>query len=348
MLKSLFPTLGRFRFTVQIVMLFVTVYGGALLGSYTVDRISQALPSLACAYDKTTADHCILIVNQHQLHHRVGEALTKIQDVTLKVFVPTLISVGVFFTFFFFLNKAFCGWVCPMGTVQELLYRLGRRLKRPLNRFDPGNVGRVRPVKWLLLLALVLGLPLLAGMGVASNELGDPYCQVCPSRLATTLLTADAEQVAVRTSTTVNFALGALGNALFGFVIIAAFAMRQPFCRICPLLSWNALFQKLSPMRLVKRQHEKCEKCGVCEKACPMDIHEIGREHGSKAFHEDCTLCGRCTEYCPDDDVIQIKFFGIRLFGSSREYYKKRVKQETPEGMPKDKVVWLRPAGDDK
>jgi len=339
MLKALFPTLGRFRFTVQIVMLFVTVYGGALLGSYTVDRISQALPSLSCAYDKVTGDHCILIVAQHQLHHRIGEALVKAQEVTLKVFIPTLISVAIFFSFFFFLNKAFCGWVCPMGTVQELLFRIGRRLGRPLNRLDPSGVGKVRPVKWLLLLALVLGLPLLAGMGVAANELGDPYCQVCPSRLATTLLTADAEQIAVRTSTTVNFALGALGNALFGFVIIAALAVRLPFCRICPLLSWNALFQKLSPMRLVKKQYDKCEKCGVCEKACPMDIHEIGREHGKKAFHEDCTLCGRCAEYCPDDDVIQIRFFGIRLFGSSRDYYKKRVKQETPEGMSKKRVI---------
>jgi ferredoxin len=338
----LFPTLGRFRFTVQIAMLLVTVYGGALLGSYTVDRISQALPSLSCAYDKLTGDHCILIVNQHQFHHRVGEALAKAQEITLKVFIPTLMSVGVFFMFFFFLNKAFCGWVCPLGTVQEFLYRIGRRLGRPLNRFTPANVGRVRPVKWLMLLVLVLALPTMAGMGVVGNDLGDPFCQVCPSRLATTLLTADTEQIAVRTSTGVNFFLGAAGNALFGFIIIAALAARQPFCRICPLLSWNALFQKLSPLRLVKKQYDKCEKCGVCEKACPMDIHEIGNEHGNKAFHEDCTLCGRCAEFCPDDDVIQIRFFGIKLFGSSRKYYKKRVKQESPEGMPKKRVINIR------
>ncbi|MDO8926354.1 MAG: 4Fe-4S binding protein [Sideroxyarcus sp.] len=344
MLKTLFPTLGRVRFTVQILMLFLTVYGGALLGSYTVDRISQALPALSCAYDKTTGDHCILIVNQHLLHHRVGEALVNAQNFTLKVFIPVVMSVGIFFMFFFFLNKMFCGWVCPLGTVQELLYRIGRRLGRPLNRFNPKNVGRVRPVKWLMLLVLVLALPVMAGMGVVSNELGDPFCQVCPSRIATTLLTADSEQIAVRTSTTVNFALGALGNAMFGFIIIAALAARQPFCRICPLLSWNALFQKLSPMRLVKKDaHEKCEKCGVCEKACPMDIHEIGTQFGKKAFHEDCTLCGRCAEYCPDDDVIQIKFFGIRLFGSSREYYKKRVKLETPEGTQKKRVISIHP-----
>lgn len=348
MLKTFFPTLTRFRFTIQIIMLVSTVYGGALLGGYLSDRISQALPSLACTFDKQTSAHCILIVDQHQLHHRVGEALIKAQELTYKVFIPVLISVGTFFAFFFFLNKAFCGWVCPMGTVQEIIYRVGRRLGRPLNRFGPANVGRVRPVKWLMLLILVLGLPLLAGMGALPNEFGDPYCQVCPSRIATTLLTADTEQIAVRTSTGINFFLGALGNTLFGFVIIAALAVRQPFCRICPLLSWNALFQRLSPMQLVKRPHDKCVKCGVCEKACPMDIHEIGWEHGRKAFHEDCILCGRCVEYCPDDDVIQIRFFGIKLFGSSREYYKKRVKLETPEGLPKNKVIWLASAKESK
>ena len=66
------------------------------------------------------------------------------------------------------------------------------------------------------------------------------------------------------------------------------------------------------------------------------------RESGRKAFHEDCTLCGRCAEYCPDDEVIQIRFFGIKLFSSARAYYKRRVKQESPEGMPKQKVIWLR------
>ena len=94
--------------------------------------------------------------------------------------------------------------------------------------------------------------------------------------------------------------------------------------------------------------NDKCEKCSICQIACPMDIHEIGREHGSKAFHEDCTLCGRCAEYCPDDGVIQIKFFGIKLFGSSLAYYKNRVKKESPEGLPKGKVIWLTQIKADK
>lgn len=343
MLKKIFPTLGRFRFAVQIIMLFVTVYGGNVVGSYTAEKISSTLPALSCAYDKQNGSHCVLIVLQHQMHHRIGEALVKGQQVFNTVVLPLAITLLSFFVFFVFLNKAFCGWVCPMGTVQELAYKFGRLINRPLHRFEAGNVGKVRPVKWLMLLVLVLGLPLLAGMGVAPDQTGDPFCQVCPSRIATTLLTADTEQIALRTANPVNFTLAAIGNTLFGFVLLAAFAARQPFCRICPLLSLNALFQKLSPMRLVKIQHDKCDKCGICTIACPMDIHEIARNYGSKAFHEDCTMCGRCAEYCPDDGVIQIKFFGTPLFKSSREYFKARLKQETPEGMPKNKVTWLKP-----
>ena len=122
-------------------------------------------------------------------------------------------------------------------------------------------------MKWVLLLVLVLGLPLAAGLGVTPHVTGDAFCQVCPSRLATTLLTGDTEQAAIRTGGVLDFAFGALANTLFGFVLIAGLAVRQPFCRICPLLAFNALFQRLSPMRLVKRPHEKCAKCGICAQA---------------------------------------------------------------------------------
>ena len=66
-----------------------------------------------------------------------------------------------------------------------------------------------------------------------------------------------------------------------------------------------------------------------------MDIPEIHHESGRKAFTEDCTLCGRCAEYCPDDGIIRIKFGPWSVFSSRREYYKKRLKMEAPEGSIK-------------
>lgn len=333
-------TLGRLRLAVQLVMLVVTVWGSALVGHYAAEKISSSLPALSCAYDQADGAYCVLIPLQHQMHHRVGELIQQTGEFALTMLLPLAFTLLAFYVFYFFLGKAFCGWVCPLGTLQERLHRLGRLLRRPFRHLSEDAVRRVRPLKWVLLLALVLGLPLAAGLGVTPHATGDAFCQVCPSRLATTLLTGDGEQAAIRTGGVLDFALGALANTLFGFVVIASLGARQPFCRICPLLAVNAAFQRLSPMRLVKRPHDKCEKCGICTKACPMDVPEIWHESGAKAFSEDCTLCGRCAEYCPDDDVIQLKFGPVRLFGSSRAYYKARVKAESPQGETRT-VRWF-------
>ncbi len=337
-------TLGRLRLAVQLLMLFLTVWGSQVVGYYAADKLSGTLPALSCAYDKQNGAYCMLIPLQHQLHHRVGEAIVATQQISLQILLPLLFTVLTFLAFFVVLNKAFCGWVCPLGTVQELMFRLGRRLGLPTRRLEPGQTSKARPVKWLLLITLVLALPLLAGLGLTPAATGDAWCQVCPSRIATTLLTADTEQAAIKSGSTLEFALGAVANTLFGFTLIGALALRQPFCRICPLLAWNALFQKIGLLRLVKQPNEKCGKCRVCSEACPMDIEAISREHGAKAFTEDCTLCGRCTEYCPEDGVIALKLGPIPLFRSSRAYYKQRVQGEKPNGERRPVKFHVKPA----
>jgi len=345
MLKAIFPTLGRFRLAVQLAMLFVTVYGSLFVGSYMADKLSNALPALSCAYDQMNGGYCVLVPTQHILHHRIGEALVRAQQLTLGMVLPLLFTLLTFFAFFFVLGKAFCGWVCPLGTVQEVVGKLGRRLGFGLRRLDGDGlpaVRRVRPVKWLLLLGLVFVLPLLTGLGVTPHALGNPYCDICPARVATTLLTGNTEQLALRLGDGWSFALGATANFLLGFLLLGALAVRQPFCRICPLLAFNALFQRLSPLRLVKHKHGNCGKCRICSDACPMDIPEISTEDGRRAYTEECTLCGRCVEYCPQDGTLQLKWGPLALFASSREYYKARAKGELPDGTVKP-LKFLRP-----
>lgn len=348
MLKRIFPTLSRLRLGVQLLMLVVTVYGSVFVGTYMADKLSNALPALSCAYDQMNGGYCVLIPTQHILHHRIGEAMVRAQQLTLTMVLPLLMSFAVFFSFFFVLGKAFCGWVCPLGTLQELVGRLGRRFGIGLRRFEAGDLGRVqrvRPVKWLILLGLVFLLPLLTGLGVTPHALGNPYCDVCPSRIATTLLSGNTEQFAVPIDDTVRFALGATANFLFGFIVLGALAVRQPFCRICPLLAFNSLAQRLSPLRLVKTRHENCGKCSICSDACPMDIPEISQEEGRKAYSEDCTLCGRCAEYCPQDGVIRLKWGPLSLFSSRRDYYKVKVAGELPDGTVKPVKFVRKPTG---
>ena len=276
---------------------------------------------------------------QHQLHHRVGESIVRAQQFSIDYIIPFGFTMLTFLAFFLVLNKAFCGWICPLGTVQELAYKIGRRLKLGIRRFTQDSVGRVRPVKWGVLMLMVLVLPLAAGLGYTSYVTGDAYCQVCPSRIVTTLMTANPEQIALNTSDNTSIFFSAARSAIFGFVVILAFGMRQPFCRVCPMLALHAVFRRIAPLRLAKKTSgDKCGKCKACYQACPMDIHEVAFEFGSKAFHADCTMCGRCVEFCPDDAMLALKFGPVPLFQSSSDYVKRRAKIDKPDGtLPKSK-----------
>ncbi|MCW8827825.1 MAG: 4Fe-4S dicluster domain-containing protein, partial [Gammaproteobacteria bacterium] len=96
------------------------------------------------------------------------------------------------------------------------------------------------------------------------------------------------------------------------------------------MLALHAVFRKVGLVRLVKNAKPRCEKCGLCAKACPMDIREIHTEMEKKdVLFPDCTLCGRCVEFCPDKDVLQLKYTALPLLRADPAYFKKRKKAQT-------------------
>jgi ferredoxin len=326
----------RLRPWVQAVSLIVLVYGSGAIGFYSAEKLSNALPALSCAYDKANGAYCVLVPLQHQLHHRLGDGLVKLQAVTMGMVMPLVFTMLTFLAFFLVLNKAFCGWVCPLGTVQEWLYKAGRALGLDTRRVPAARRRAVSSIKWIVLVVLVLALPLVSGMGFAPHEFRDPWCQICPARMIDTLLTGDGEQMAVPfKGEWLSTALAMLRNLLFGFGAVFALTFRQPFCRICPMLSLHALFRRFAPLRLAKKAHGGCGRCGLCAKACPMDIAEVQSESGAAAFHENCTLCGRCVAFCPQDGVLALALGPLPLVKSSKAAFARLTRCETPLGDPK-------------
>lgn len=321
---------------VQLLAFLFLVYGSVFVGFYSADKLSGAFPVLSCAYDAKTADYCVLIPLQHQLGHGLGPAIAA-GKFTLSLLLPILTTLGTFLLLFILLNKAFCGWLCPLGFFQEVLGMIGQKLR--LNRtesLDDKLVDRIRPAKWLMLGLLVILLPLASGMGFVGHELGDPFCKICPSRILTSLFAGQLNQLYIDTSSTGYMILSIIADLLFGLILVLSLTMRQPFCRICPLLAMHALFKRVGLVKLVKNYTSRCDKCGLCAKACPMDIREIHTSKEKDILMPDCTLCGRCVEFCPDKGVMALKYAVIPIKVSDPAYFKERNRaQKRWEGKQK-------------
>ena len=316
--------LSVIRKVVQLLAFLFLVYGSVFIGFYSADKLSGAFPALSCAYDAKTADYCVLIPLQHQFGHRVGPALAA-GVFTFSLILPVLTTLGTFLLLFVLLNKAFCGWLCPLGFFQEVIGMIGQKLR--LNRIEslsPKLVNRIRPIKWLMLGFLVVLFPLASGLGFVGHELGDPFCKICPSRILTSLAAGQLNQLYIDTSSTGYMILSIIADTLFGLILVLSLTMRQPFCRICPMLSMHALFKKVGLVKLVKNYTSRCDKCGLCAKACPMDIREIHTSKEKDILFPDCTLCGRCVEFCPDKGVMAMKYAVIPIKVSDPQYFKER------------------------
>jgi polyferredoxin len=321
-------TVTALRRVIQLTAFAFFVYGAMIFATfYTGDKLTQNLPALSCAYDMKGGDFCTLIPLQHQMDHRVSSIFTQGEKI-LPALIGTLITVATVAGLILILNKAFCGWLCPLGFFQDVFTMIGTKLGlTQVGSLTRETINRIRPIKWFIFLFLVLILPLLTGIGFLGHEWGNPYCSICPSRIMTTTMTGDMSQVYISQANWGYFALSLIADLLFGLMVALALFVRQPFCRICPILPMQTLFKKIGLLRLVKNGNSHCDSCSSCVKACPMNIYEIQDQAENKNItHSDCTLCGRCVEFCPHDGVMNFKYGPFTILSSSKEGFKKRTK----------------------
>lgn len=194
--------------------------------------------------------------------------------------VGFLIVVGAVF------GRFVCGWLCPFGLVQDLLYKIP--FVKKLRKL-PGD----RWLKWLkyvLLVGFVIVLPLFA---VDLLGQGQPwFCKyVCPSG---TLL---AGIPLVAANPALQSAVGWLFSwklAVLIVLILLSILVYRPFCRyLCPLGAIYGLFNPIAFYRLKVDGH-KCTRCGVCQKACKLDIKVFETPNSPE-----CIRCGDCKRACP-------------------------------------------------
>lgn len=200
-------------------------------------------------------------------------------------------AVGFLMLFGTILGRVVCGFLCPFGLVQDLLYKLPLPKKWKKRKLLPGD----RFLKWFKYILLILFCLLLPMVIVDVAGQGKPWfcAYVCPSGTFLGGIPMVAANAGLRT------ALGWLWRwklaLLISIVVLSVFYYR-PFCRyLCPLGAIYGCFNSVSLLRY-RLNEEACIHCGKCQKVCPFEL-----DPSKTPNHAECIRCGRCLDACPTD-----------------------------------------------
>ncbi len=306
--------INRFRTIVQIPLLLLVLYGGYLavdLGNY--------MPTFSCAFVEKRIGVCYLFALQHQ-------ATLPIDQLVSGRGIALFVGLAMFVVWFLALNKGWCGWVCPLGTIQDWLSMLRKKVGVRYAEYTPQQFKQLGKIKYLLLALLVL-LPLAMGNHLLSHEFGTPFCMICPGRTILPLFNGDTSQLMVDFSSKTKMILTALGMAVTGLFFVGSFVKDRFFCLFCPMSALHYIFSKVSPLRLIK-DGAKCTKCGNCYRACDVGIREIADDVTSKnILKEDCIMCLKCVAACPEEGCLKVSLLGAPIYTATEEGFFGRVER---------------------
>ncbi len=234
-----------------------------------------------------------------------------------------LISLGIFIGWLWLLNKAWCGYVCPLGTMQDWITAFRTKLKIRFSQYDWSSRAKIKPIKWILLILLLIIPVMIAnsvfGLPKLPNGLSMPFCDICPGRMLIPAFTGDFGQFYIDFSSKTDLVMTTLGMIIVGLFLIGSFIKKRFFCYFCPMAALQYTFSKPALLKLYK-DGSKCTKCGDCYRACDMDILEIADDVTSKNLvTEDCTLCLKCVAACPEEGCLEANFAGKTIFESTKE-----------------------------
>lgn len=180
------------------------------------------------------------------------------------------------------MGPVFCSHICPLGSVQEWIGKLGRRLfPRRYNTIIPRKVHNVLVYLRYAVLVWVVWVTARAGYLIFTEI--DPYFALMKWWAGEAAPTAIAVLV------------GTLG---------LSFIVERPWCKyLCPYGGLLGIIGLIAPIK-IRRNNESCVSCTVCDRSCPMGI-EVSKKDTVRS-----TLCNRCMECvgsCPKSKTLSLR-----------------------------------------
>jgi polyferredoxin len=186
-------------------------------------------------------------------------------------------------------GRAFCGWLCPLGAIQDFVAEWTRKLlgekrhirgkpsKTILPLRLPASIDRpLRYAKYIVLPWIVIGSLFTAF---------PPLREFCPVRAVFGLHMTSLLWIT-------------LAVFLAGSILVERF-----WCKyLCPLGAALAIFNKISPVRIVS-DADHCNNCRRCDIECSMGIQDVP----DNLSDPECIRCMECLETCARDGSLELK-----------------------------------------
>ncbi|MEW6662472.1 MAG: 4Fe-4S binding protein [Bacillota bacterium] len=264
-----------FRLAIQVfffaLIALIAVNHGLAESSAAIPILSTASLHAVCPFGGVVSIYQYLTV---------GTYTKKIHESSfILMYIVMILTIGF--------GAVFCGWVCPFGSFQEWLGKLGRKLfPKSYNNLVPQGLDkflRVMPygvLAWVLYMTAVTGK--LSFQGV------DPYYALF------------------------QFWTGEVATAAFfilGMTILTSLVVERAWCKYaCP---YGAVLGLVSYLRIFKitRNAGTCTGCKACDRVCPVNIKVS--ETGVVRHHQ-CNSCLQCTSegVCPVPATVELAMPG--------------------------------------
>jgi polyferredoxin len=198
--------------------------------------------------------------------------------------------LGFMMLFGILLGRFICGFLCPFGWIQDLIYKIkSHKIKVPKKIDKP-----LRFLKYIILVVFVLLLPMFLTnkYGIAS-----PYfCKyICPAGTLGAGIPLTVLNEPLRSGLGFLFIWKLL---ILGIILLSSLFIYRPFCKyFCPLGAFYALFNKISFYQM-HVDHSKCIQCGACMRQCKMQVNVLQNINSTE-----CIRCGECKAVCPTNAI---------------------------------------------
>ncbi|HHW07657.1 MAG TPA: 4Fe-4S binding protein [Clostridia bacterium] len=215
-----------------------------------------------------------------------------IHPAALSIFITVLLTALLF-------RKAFCSWICPIGTICEGVHRVGEQFV-PQWRLPRWLAYPLLGLKYLLLLffvkIIIIDMPVMALVGFINS----PYYKIADAKMLDFFLS-----------------ISPLTAKVLLVLLILSLFIKNFWCRfLCPYGALLGIISWFSPAA-VHRDGERCIHCGKCDRACTYDIKVSGQQ---AVRSPECTGCLDCVAACPVEGCLEVRWWRRRpvrpwLFG---------------------------------